>query len=906
MNLFVNKHMKFVEINITVLTILLYLFRTTLPFLKFPFLLLFFGLFIYSIINYRNRIPNIINKFYRSFFLTIILSIILILAFFLSNKSYLIVFKDISNSLIIISLFFLMIIIIESSYEFNLFSKLLIKYVIFFSGIISIFLLYNLLYFIPGNNSSLLNKVLPNTLAGSLSSDYNFSIVPIFFGMIGVYFLIIESKSRCKSAILNLLIIFYSFTIILSSSRRGLMLLAIIIILLTCFRLFLAFRKSKFESIHRYNSTSYLISLIIPIFLFMVFVFVVPIQIKRIALNSLGIPIRSYQNVTSNILFRYSTFVHKVKYDNMLKVVWSEKADPHNPDSGWGSQISTCISPLDGENVEIVPIGSKGYKMNSTCNASTWNSNAYSYTNIASLFQGETITKNNEFYFASVYCYVSADFDGSWARISTDGEAFGKTIQTYDLNRKAVWQKLSICFRNKGNISPVYLYWSKNDVTNFANLKGYIMFAYPEYGIISTNPKDPETGWGINMGSVVFPLTGMNVEMIPENSIGYKMDNRTNASSWSNNAYSYTDISVLLKEDSTDFLSQTYTSSVYCYLSEDFDGTWARLVAEGGALGNTIQEYDIMKKGTWQRLQIDFIGKSGTPPVYLYWAKYGVTDFSSLKGFVIFAYPEYNRVFNKDNVFTGIKTEKFINSKDFAHKFIAEYEKDQLFYYRFIKSISQNGLNGIRNEVNIEFAYSNKNNIVSNQPNNILNCSGFLSSSLPLIANLLLSGVEKDPIRRLASRFISEDTTYFGYKNKLLIDTTSNNFMSDRVVRWKFAIQVYRFEYNWKQKIYGGGFNFLNWFGYRFVKDKTYSDYPHNPFLSILLYSGIIGLLIYLFFLFNAVYYYIKYCRKFPILFIFFSITFSFSFFSAGSPFDPPMMGFFMVLPFFINHIQKH
>jgi hypothetical protein len=38
---------------------------------------------------------------------------------------------------------------------------------------------------------------------------------------------------------------------------------------------------------------------------------------------------------------------------------------------------------------------------------------------------------------------------------------------------------------------------------------------------------------------------------------------------------------------------------------------------------------------------------------------------------------------------------------------------------------------------------------------------------------------------------------------------------------------------------------------------------------------------------------------------IFFLITFFFSFFSAGSPFDPPIMGFFVILPFFIHSINK-
>ena len=117
--------------------------------------------------------------------------------------------------------------------------------------------------------------------------------------------------------------------------------------------------------------------------------------------------------------------------------------------------------------------------------------------------------------------------------------------------------------------------------------------------------------------------------------------------------------------------------------------------------------------------------------------------------------------------------------------------------------------------------------------------------------------------------------------------------------------QIIEKEYNLKQKIFGNGFNFLNWYGYYFYNDKTKSDWPHNPLLSVLLYSGVIGLILYLFLLYRVLAVYIKYIKQYYILFLFFGITFFFSFFSAGNPFDPPVMGFFVMLPFFIDYIHK-
>jgi O-antigen ligase len=146
---------------------------------------------------------------------------------------------------------------------------------------------------------------------------------------------------------------------------------------------------------------------------------------------------------------------------------------------------------------------------------------------------------------------------------------------------------------------------------------------------------------------------------------------------------------------------------------------------------------------------------------------------------------------------------------------------------------------------------------------------------------------------------------YLSYKSNLQVDPRSNKFGEERILRWQFAWQIFQKEYNWKQQIFGGGFSFLNWYGYYFANDETEADWPHNPFLSILLYSGILGLLIYCFFLYKAFYYYIKYIREYPLIFIFFLITFYYSFFSGGSPFDPPMMGFFSILPFFIHTIHK-
>ena len=84
--------------------------------------------------------------------------------------------------------------------------------------------------------------------------------------------------------------------------------------------------------------------------------------------------------------------------------------------------------------------------------------------------------------------------------------------------------------------------------------------------------------------------------------------------------------------------------------------------------------------------------------------------------------------------------------------------------------------------------------------------------------------------------------------------TDTNNYMadiikseplfSDRTSRWLYAIELWKTKFTWQNKLFGHGFDYLEWYGEKFMgneKSKSY-DWPHNPFISILLYSGIIGL----------------------------------------------------------------
>lgn len=375
--------------------------------------------------------------------------------------------------------------------------------------------------------------------------------------------------------------------------------------------------------------------------------------------------------------------------------------------------------------------------------------------------------------------------------------------------------------------------------------------------------RNPETWGGLNTHKIIYPLVGTNVEIVPSNSKGYFIDKSSEALPANNgNTYSITTIRTF------DFKKgENFQASVYCYVSKDFNGSWVSIQADGAVKGGFSNSYDLSNAGKWQKLSINVSCEDGRTELNLYFSLPYTRDFSSLKGYVIFAHPEY----------------KIIKSDSSDSDYIPFKSNNSFFQYTHYKQKIDQG-------------------------NEILENNQFASFSPPIfIFTIVINNFDKDidPIRKWVNKMISEDTTYVPYKTPLKTNFSETDFGEDRLSRWKFAIEIWYKEYNWRQKIFGGGFNFLSWYGYVFKKDKTETDYPHNPFLHILLYSGILGVLLYIILLFKVISIYWSYRKKYFLFYIFFIVTFYFTFFSGGNPLDPPIMGFFVILPFLIHSVHK-
>ena len=767
---------------------------------------LFIPVFLVSLIPFykdiRSLSKSVFIDFLRSIWQFLIVGLFMCIGFILTFKILIFPFKETVNFFIFL-IFFIQLYFLSDA--FHILTNRILNYFIFFSVGISLIALVRFSMSIYGIS---IYKI--PVLGTSLVDDYNFYSLYIFLGFIAVVFNCLSTDKNTYK-LENLLLIILFLNIFFSFSRRGEVILILIVTILTIL-FFISLGKKSYYKYFRKFQVFWLFSLFF--LLFFTSYLILPPGIKKYATDAVGLKYSVVKPISNALYYRYFTiFNNELSYEDIEQKFFTLSFNTYDPDT-WGTRNHKTIYPLTGENVEIVPSKAKGYLLNNTCNASSWNNNAYAYTLIGndSVSAGDVIN-------ASVYCYVSEDYDGEWVKISAEGAAGGWRSDNYQLSKKGIWQRLSITTSCKEGQVPVYLYISKYGVTDFESMKGHVIFAFPQYRKVTFDPNDPET-WGTRKHKVIFPLTGENVEIVPSNARGYMLDSTSNASTWNNNAFAYT----LIGNDSVSN-GDLVNASVYCYVSEDYDGTWVRLSSEGSIIGNKEAYYDLAKKGTWQKLSLIAACKKGTAPAYLYFSKYGVTDFSSLKGHVIFAFPQYRKINH---------TDLLISDKD-------------------------KRLNSIFS-INVNFGNLKKMLFEKYQK---INDSIDLDKKLKSLQEKKLAG----------SRF----------------------------ARWYYAWFLFKYEYEWHEKLIGNGFDHLEKFGEKFGEGKY--DYPHNPFISAFLYSGIIGGLTYIWFMILAFYYYIKYYKYHLYFLICFLVVFFFSFVSANTHFSIPIYTFLSLIPFLTRYL---
>ncbi len=113
-----------------------------------------------------------------------------------------------------------------------------------------------------------------------------------------------------------------------------------------------------------------------------------------------------------------------------------------------------------------------------------------------------------------------------------------------------------------------------------------------------------------------------------------------------------------------------------------------------------------------------------------------------------------------------------------------------------------------------------------------------------------------------------------------------------------FAFQLWKTKYSLTEKIFGSGFDYLPQFGQQFNDDQESHTYPHNPAISSLLYSGLVGGLYYVYFIMMVFLFYWKYRKKLYPVFFMYLFALVFSMFSGNSHFSVPLFAFLSFVPF--------
>jgi len=432
-------------------------------------------------------------------------------------------------------------------------------------------------------------------------------------------------------------------------------------------------------------------------------------------------------------------------------------------------------------------------------------------------------------YKSSILVFVSKDFNGKNVKLEIKGNVNGERESSYDLNNKGTWQELVINnFCEKNEECYVMTYFDLPDYKNLSKLIGYVIFAQPKFEAPIFDPKVPKTYVSIKFKED-FPVVGYNSVIVPEGTIGCRFDKNAEGKIWSNFFYLINEFNYVRVESGDSVLS-----SINCYVSENFNGNTVSLELKGIDNSNLINHYNLKNKGKWVKLSLKGLVKSdGIVSGLFFVSQNGVKDFSNLKGYVTFAYPELKVIKPKNKIIGYNKVNK---------SSIPKIDKVTLFN----KNIFNKYL----------YFYPDSSN---------------------------KSSVQSAPV----------------FEREVIDD----HFAGPRLEYWRYAIYLYNYEYSWWKRIFGGGTEYTRKFAEKFRNswEKTEFDYPHNPFLSVLLYSGILGLLTYIWFLYKAIYYYWLYRKEYCSLGVSFSIAFIYAFFSANSPFDPAILGVLTIIPYFIH-----
>ena len=1051
---------------------LLFFLRLALPqyikFLLFP-LLAITGIvaFVYSINNQERILQRSEYKVFTPF---VLVSLFYIVSFLFTAGKQDMLIKDFVNVFTVFVFTFITVFFINSDQELTFVISLFKRLAIIASTIIAFLGLIKLYFQLYGVEFGFL-KVgeFEYPIGATLAVDNSFFTLICLFGIILSLDSITNLKTIFQRFISQASLLILLFNIFFSTSRRGIIIAFVILFGFVVIWIFsFIFKNDKLKQFRK-NSTAFgFTSILMVSSVICLLVFVPPFnRNKRVSFSKFNkAEVHSFINLMTLSVF--SILNGETNYRDINRNIWNSNFDPHYPYCGWASGNYKVMSELVGEGSEIVPVDALGAKIDSTVGGSTLNGNSYYYDR---LFDKEV--DSGKRYIASVYCYVSSDFNGDWLRIRSSGEAGGFNVSYYDISHKGRWQKMETSFYADSDKCSAFLFISKLNSISFNNLRGYVVFAYPELKEIGFDPMQP-ISWAGAQFEEVSNIPGDNAEIVPDgsscfkfspyafvlkdslryagsdlftltrnekdtrnvisiyvwvskdfngdevylrasgnyNGLGFSNFNMKNKGKWEKLFLSITpgttNVSVkfyvkqildsksdtlkgtvlfaypenqkmefdpqnpiswaateykevrnlpgensgIVPENTIGYLidhesnftlfrssmkyvtsttfgvfpikkNKRYISSVYCYVSSNFNGELVRLGAKGHFYGSRYDFYNLNRKGTWQKLSLNNYGDSGYVAPNLVFEIPPNRAVNFLKGYVIFAYPE-------EKVLDFSSTSPDSNTNiNYLRKF-KEQDKmssiESLITRFYLKNSGKLVAFDTGARVKITRHTSCIFPFINRQVSDFCTLKGHATFTFQVIekskspekeisynvksTNKEFKLIEKAGIFSFLHDYKEESTVEEDTLSdipKFQKEMENDNFAGPRLDRWRYALYIYQNEYSPVKKLIGGGFRYTLNFARMFDNEDRDYDYPHNPFLSVLLYSGVIGLLAYFWFIYKAVYYYWLYRREYWQFALCYAVAFFFAFFSTLTPFDPAIVGIFGILPYFIHyyHIKK-
>jgi hypothetical protein len=323
-------------------------------------------------------------------------------------------------------------------------------------------------------------------------------------------------------------------------------------------------------------------------------------------------------------------------------------------ETAWKSDFSRTLNHLTGKNVEIVPIGEKGYIIDSTSDSQTAFDNAYSNILIKTIK-----TQKRDLFQAAVYCFVSNDFNGDSVKILVKGAVKGSNesfFRLYDLENDSTCSLQNLI--NNGNFESGTTNWIP-----WADSTTHTIVETPFGKGIRVSRGNGDGGyWSLKyVGRPIVYYIGHRYQIkfkfkvqkgvgIPFK-IGWWGDNP-------NDGFTLPLEIIKLNDGWNEaigfhkFMETSYDLPTFLNSLQDYsiiDITDVRMTDLDGndSIPYFIDQLSV--KGTWQKLTINVYCDPGKISFYLSILKKSTHDLKSLKGQVIFAKPEYRLIRDNHN-----------------------------------------------------------------------------------------------------------------------------------------------------------------------------------------------------------------------------------------------------------------